>query len=342
MSESTRTEGRSDRSPRGQSTNQSSSSQRPGADADQPTQVPASGWKAVLKRVGPELKSDHVSLLAAGVAFKALLALFPAIVAGITIWSLVSSPDQIVSQLEGAVSALPESAGNLVMDQMRSVASQPTGALTTGLIVSVAIALWSASGGMAGLMEGTTAAYDEVDERSFPIKRGIAIALTLGAILFLLVTVGLITVVPAVLGNLGLGSVVRVLVQIGTFLALALVFMVALAVVYKYGPDRDHPQTKWATPGALVATVLWLIGSALFTVYVNNFGSFGETYGSFAGIIILMLWLLLTAFCILLGAEINSELERQTSQDTTVGEPKPMGQRGANPADTAPGDEEAR
>ena len=310
--------------------------QQPGAGADQPTEIPGGGWKQIGKRVVAEIKDDHLSLLAAGVAFKALLALFPAIVAAISIWSLVAEPQQMVSAAESFASGLPSGASELLTNQVSNVAQSQQSTLSIALAISVALALWSASGGMAGLMEGTNAAYDEVDERKFPIKRGLAILLTLGAIVFLFITVGLLTVLPALLGSLGLGQAARIGVQVGQWVLLTLVMTVALAVIYKVGTDRDDPQFRWASAGAVIATVLWLIGSALFTLYVNNFGSFGETYGTFAGIIVLMLWLFLTAFVILLGAEINAEMERQTDRDTTVGDPQPMGRRGAQPADSKP------
>lgn len=307
-----------------------------GQDADKPSKIPGRGWTAILKRVKSGVKEKHLSLLASGVAFKALLALFPAIVAAVTIWGLVASPEQITQQVEGFSSALPSGAGELLTSQMESVATSGAGTLSLALAISVFIALWSASGGMAGLMEGCTAAYDEVDRRSFPIKRGIALLLTLGAIVFLLVTLGLIAVLPGLLGNLGLSASVQSAVEIGKWPLLAVLVMVALAVLYKHATDRTRPRLRWVTWGAVVATVLWLIGSALFTLYVNNFGQFGETYGTFAGIIVLMLWLFLTSFAVLLGAEINAEMERQTRTDTTVGSPEPLGRRGAAPADTTP------
>jgi membrane protein len=307
-----------------------------GRDAERPSDIPAPGWKAVGKRVVASLKTDHVSLLAAGVAFKGLLALFPSIVALISIWGLVADPGEITEQLGEMTAALPSGAAELLNDQMRSIAAGDPATLGTALIVSVLIALWSASGGMAGLIEGINAAYDEVDRRKFPIKRGLALLLTVGTILGLIVTIGLIAVLPAALGTLGLGRVGELAVRIGTWPALALLAMVGLALLYKVSPDRDQPRMRWVSWGAVIATLLWLIGSAGFTLYVENFGNFGETYGTFAGIIVLMLWLMLTSFIVLLGAEINAEIERQTRRDTTVGEPEPLGQRGANAADTTP------
>jgi membrane protein len=313
-----------------------------GRQASSPTDIPSSGWKAIGRRVATELKNDHVSLLAAGVAFKGLLAIFPTIIAAISIWGLIADPQQVQRQASGFLSALPADAAGLLEEQMTAVASTGSGALSFALAISILLALWSASGGMAGLMEGINAAYNEVDERKFPKKRGIALGLTLGGIVFLLLTLGLIAVLPAISDQLGLGRVGELAVGIGKWPLLAVLVMGALAYLYKVSTDRDDPQLKWTSVGAIVATVLWLIGSGLFTLYVENFGSFGETYGAFAGIIVLMLWLFLTSFIVLLGAEINAEQERQTLKDTTVGEPEPLGSRGARMADTTPDSHEGR
>lgn len=275
---------------------------------------------------------------AGGVAFKALLALFPAIVAAISIWSLVADPQEMAQQAASMTRALPSSAGELIQAQVDDVAQSGRSTLSTALVISVALALWGASGGMAGLMEGASAAYDEVDTRTFPARRGIALLLTLGGVVFLLLSIGLIAVLPPLLDTLPIPQAARIGVRVGQWVVLAALMTVSLAVVYKFGPHRDRAQVRWVSTGAVMATVLWLIGSALFTLYVNNFGEFVATYGAFAGIIVLMLWLFLTAFVVLLGAEINAEMERQTRNDTTVGAPAPMGHRGANPADTIPAD----
>lgn len=309
-----------------------------GRDAQRPSKLGRQGWKAVLGRVVAELKRDHVSLLAAGVAFKSLLALFPAIIAAISIWGLMASPEQMTRQLSRPLSAMPEGAATLVEQQMSDVAGRDPGQLSIALAVAVLIALWSASGGTAGLVEGCNAAYNEVDERGFLRKRGLALLLTLGAIVFLVVTVGLVAVLPAALSDLGLGGTAERVIRIGTWPVLAVLVMGALVTVYKYGPDRATPRTRWVTWGAAIATLLWLAGSAVFTLLVERFGTFGETYGAFAGIIVLMLWLFLAAFVVLLGAEINAEVERQTGVDTTVGSPAPMRARGAVVADTTPRD----
>jgi len=207
------------------------------------------------------------------------------------------------------------------------------GGLTIGLIASLAGVLWSASGGVNGLIEGLNIAYDETDERMFFKKRGLALLLTLGAIIFVSFAVALVAVVPVALDVINLGTFATVIANVLRWPLLAVLAMLALGVIYKVAPDRDNPRFRWVSPGAIVATVLWLIGSGLFSIYVNNFGRYDRTYGALAGVIVLMLWLSVSAFVVLLGAEINSELEAQTRKDTTVGEDRPMGQRQAVKAD---------
>jgi len=307
-----------------------------GRSARTPTDIPPRGWKEVLQRVVGELRRDHVSLLAAGVAFKALLALFPALIAAVSLWGLLADPETITEQISGLVSALPDDIGGIIEQQLTQVAGTGSGALSWTVALSILLALWTASAGMAGLVEGCNAAYDEIDERSFVHKRGLALAFTVGGLVFLLLALGLIAVLPALLGTLGLGPGAELAVRIGQWPILALLAMAVMALIYRYAPDRAEPRFRWVTGGAVLATLVWLVASAAFTVYVEVAGRFTETYGALAGVIVLMLWLYLTAFSILLGAEFNAETERQTTVDTTVGAPRPMGQRGAHVADTHP------
>ena len=313
---------------------QAKARQTDGRDAQKPSEIPSAGWKAIATRVQREIKDDNLSLLAAGVAFKALLALFPALIAVVSIWGLVADEETVTQQITDLTAELPEGAAGLIEDQLTGITTGD--GLGIALLISLATALWAASGGMQGLMQGCSAAYNETDERSFPVKRGVALLLTLGGIIFLLIAIGLIAVLPVVLGQIGLGGPAELAIRIGQWPLLALVAIVSISLVYKIGPDRASPQGKWVTWGAVIGTVLWLIGSALFTLYIENFGNYQETYGAIAGVIILMLWLLLTAFSILVGAEINAEMERQTRVDTTTGDPLPMGEREATVADHTP------
>lgn len=320
-----------------QETRQDTAGDGRGRGAEQPTQVPPKGWLDVLKRTMKEISSDNVSLLAAGCAYFTMLALFPTLIAAVTLYSLVADPATLQEQINGLVAQLPEG-GEIIEEQLRNLTGdggQARAALSFGLVISVAGALWSASGGMAGMMQALNLAYDEDETRKFPQLRGTALALTLGGILVALVAIGLVAVLPALLDSLGLGSVGRIAVTVLRWPLVALVFVGALAVLYRYAPDRDAPKFSWVSPGAIAATLLWLIASGLFSFYISNFGEgYGETYGAIAGVIILLLWLYLSAFIILIGAEFNAELERQTRADTTRGPDAPMGQRRAKAADT--------
>jgi membrane protein len=312
----------------------SDSTQRPGEQAELPTQIPAKGWWQVTRRAFKESSADNVGILAGGIAYAAFLALFPALIAGISLFGLVADPATIAQQAEGVLAALPETAQPLLRDQIVALTQTPSGALSFSLVVSILLALWSASAGTSSLMTGINIAYDEQESRNFLKLRGTALLLTLGAIVFMLLALALVAVVPALLNALQLGTFINVIVQIVRWALLVVLVVVALAVVYRMAPDRDAPQFKWTSIGALVAAALWVLASLGFSFYVNNFGSYNKTYGALAGVVVLLLWLYLTSYIILLGAEINAESEKQTKQDTTTGPPLPMGERRAEAADT--------
>jgi membrane protein len=290
----------------------------------------------ILRRSLKEVGTDHLTLIAGGIAYTWFLALFPGIIAAVLIWGLVADPAQIEQQLSDIAGALPPNAEPLITEQLSAATSQPSGGAGIAVAISIALALWSASAGMAGLIEAINIAYDENEERNFFVKRGLALALTAGFLLFLLIAVGLVAVFPVVLDQFGGGVVVQVAAQVVRWVVLVLVAVVALALLYRLAPDRDAPQMKWLSLGAVVATVLWVLASIGFSLYVSNFSSYGDTYGSLAGVVVLLLWFWITALVVLLGAEINAEMEAQTAHDTTKGEPQPMGQRGAVKADDSP------
>lgn len=302
-----------------------------GRQAEQPREIPKRGWMDVGKRVIAEVKADHVPVIAAGVAFYAWIALIPALIAMIMVYGLVASPDTVTQQIEQLTQSLSQSTAQVIQDPIKAATN--AGGLSVGLLLSLAGVLWSASGGMDGLIKGINIAYDE-ETRSFPKRRGLALLLTLGAIVGVILVFTLITVVPVLLQSLGLGPIVEIAIQVGRWLALLILVMVGLGILYKLAPNRDNPAFKWVSWGAVIAAVLWLLGSAAFSLYVSNFGSYNKTYGALAGVIVLNLWLFLSAFIVLLGAEINSEMEAQTRADTTVGEEQPMGEREAQKADT--------
>ncbi|GAA0578446.1 YihY/virulence factor BrkB family protein [Caenispirillum bisanense] len=309
-------------------------SDRHGRQASKPTDIPKRGLRDVALRVKDQIGDDNISIVAAGIAFFGILSIFPALAALLTLYGLVASPQDVTGQIQTVAGMLPPDVQQIIQDQLQRVASASGGALGFGAIVGLLAALWSASKGMKALVTGIDIAYDEREERGFVKRTLVVLGLTLGAIVFVIVALGVITVVPAVVAALGLPATVEWAVLLGRWPLLVVLVMLALAVVYRVAPDRDEPQWRWVTPGSALAAVLWIVGSILFSLYVRNFGSYNESYGALAGVVMLLLWLYLSAFVVLLGAEVNCEMERQTRHDTTQGHRKPMGQRDAHAADT--------
>lgn len=304
-----------------------------GHEAEKPIEIPKKGWKDIAIRVKDQIKYDHVTVMAAGVAFYFFLTLFPTIAAALSIYGLVMDPAQVEQQMSQLANILPSQAHDMISGILEKNAGKAGEALGWSLALSILLSLWSANKGTKALFEGVNIAYDEIDERSFLKKNGITLLFTLGGIVIGFICISLVVAFPALIDKLGMPAVLETVIQWLRWPILAAIVILAFAAVYKIAPARDDPEFKWTSWGSVIATLLWLAGSLLFTLYVNNFGSFDETYGSFAAVIILMLWFFLTAFVILLGAEINSEMEHQTRKDTTVGKDKPMGQRGAYHAD---------
>ena len=302
-----------------------------GRGADTPQEIPAKGWKDIAKRTGKEVKADQVPLLAAGVAFYVLLALFPAIIAGVSIYGLVADPQTVRDQINRLAETLSPETAKLIGQQVQQVTSSAGGALGLATVIGILTALWSASSGMKALITGVNLAYDEPEGRKFVKLRGLSILMTLAAMVVLAVALALIVGFPAVPDSWP--TVLQWTAAILRFVLLAVLLMAGLAALYRYAPDRDKPKWSWSSPGSVVATVLWVLASVGFSIYVNAFGNYNKTYGALAGVIILMFWLYLTAFVVLVGAELNAEMELQTAKDTTAGPTRPMGDRDAHAAD---------
>jgi membrane protein len=305
-----------------------------GRDAEKPSEIPAAGWKDVAVRVKNAVQEDHTVLAASGVAFWGLLSLIPALAALVSILGLVTSPEDAARRAEDLFGGLPAAAQDLLAEQLESIAGSADSSLTTGLVVSVALALWTASAAVGHLVSAVNVAYDEHDDRNFFVKKGLALGLTLGAILFLAFAVVGLAALPPILDATGLPSSWRTALQLIYWPVLAIGFVVGLAVLYRVGPDRSSPRWKWVSWGAVSALALWIVASVAFRIYTANFASYNETYGSLAAVIVLMLWLLITALAVLIGAEINSEIEHQTAVDSTVEPDRPIGERDAVVADT--------
>jgi len=305
-----------------------------GREAERPQDVPPRGWKDVLRRAWAANSEKNLSLVAGGVTYAVLLALFPGLAALVSIYGLVSDPAQVEKQVNSLTGVLPESSKQLISTELHQLVSASGGALSIGVAVGIVLALWSASRGMSGMITALDIAYDQPERRSFFRFNLVALLLTLGLIVGGLIVIALVAGLPAVLSATGANSGAAWVALIVEWPLLIVFMMVALAVLYRYAPDRDAAQWRWVSPGALVAAVLWILGSILFTVYVSHFGSYNKTYGSLGAIIVLLTWLWLSAYVVLLGAEINAQSERQTRRDTTEGSPEPMGQRRAVAADT--------
>lgn len=304
-----------------------------GREAERPGEIPARGWKDVAVRLKRQLKEDDVPLLAAGVAFFALLALVPTLVALVSLYGLVADPADVQSTVEDSLRAAPAEVRDLVSSQLESIIETSPSGLRVGVAVGLALALWSASSGMKHLMGALTLAYDEVDDRRFLRLRGLALLLTLGAVVVAVLALGAM-VVPDTVDDSGAAGTLRLVLQIARWPVVALVAIVTLSVLYRWAPDRDAARWRWVSPGALVATLVWVVASIGFSIYTANFGSYNETYGALGAVVVLMLWLYITAYVVILGAELNCELERQTLVDTTRGPDRPLGERGAYAADT--------
>jgi membrane protein len=305
-----------------------------GRQAEHPGEIPARGWVDVAKRVKAKSTEDDASLLAGGVAFFSLLALVPALVALVSIYGLFASESTVTDQVGKILGAAPEEVRNLVNEQLRSIVRGSAGGVSLAAAIGIVVALWSASSGMSHLVGAINLAYDEHESRGFVRLRAKSLGLTLGAIVFLVVAFGMIAVLPAALAKTGLAVGARAIVGVLRWILLLLGMLLALSVLYRLAPDRQDARWSWVSPGAIFATVGFLVVSLLFSLYTANFGRYNETYGTLGAIIVVMLWLYLTALMIIVGAELNAELERQTERDSTTGEPRPMGERGAHAADT--------
>jgi membrane protein len=301
--------------------------------ADRPWEMPWRGWKAVIVRTIKELSSDKIGLVAAGCAFWATLALFPAISMLITIYGLLFDPVSVEQQLAVLQRLLPPAAFTLIENRVHELVAQPSHTLTIGLVVSAAVALWSAATGTKAMLSALNMAYEEEERRSFLAFQLEALLMTLCAILTAVFGLAILVGLPTIFGFIGLSAHIKTLIAIAGWVLLVIFVMLSLALLYRFGPSRRPAKWHWVTPGSIAATILWLAASALFSVYVGRFAAYNATYGPLAAVAGVMMWFWVSVYAVLLGAELNAELELQTARDTTPGPPKPMGRRGAFVAD---------
>jgi len=308
----------------------------PGVHAQAPQGIPRRGWVQIAKRAWKESQEDNVSLIAAGVAFYAFLSLFPAAIAGLLLYGLVRDPADAQVQATQWTKNLPADAASVVRKQIEQLTTTSHSSLGIGLVIALLAALWSAAGGVGNLLTALNIAYDEEETRGFVRRKLLALGLTLAGIVFAVLALALVAAAPVVLDDVVGSGPARWGAEAVRWLLLVGAMVVALAVLYRVAPDRSDPTFTWVSVGAVTATVGWIVASVVFSLYVAHFGSYAKTYGAAAGVVVLLLWLWMTIFLVLLGAELNAEAEQQTARDTTTGAPEPLGRRGAVKADTIP------
>jgi membrane protein len=283
-----------------------------------PTEIPASGWKDVLWRTYQGVNDKNLFLVAGGVTYSILLALFPALLALVSFYGLAFDRSQVEQQVNAMAGIMPESARQIIATELHQIVSASGGALGFGAVLGLVFALWTASRGMSGMMSALDIAYGETERRSFLRFNLVALVMTLALIAGGLLAIALIAGIPAMVASLGqdAGGIFKWVALVVEWPVLMVVVMTLLALLYRFAPDRHPPRWRWITPGAVVGTLLWVAGSILFSVYVANFSNYNATYGSLGAVVVLMTWLYLSAFVVLLGAQINAEVEREARTDS--------------------------
>ncbi len=304
-----------------------------GRSADNPAQIPARGWWDVLKRVYAGFNDDRLMTEAAGVTFYTLLAIFPAMATLVSLYGLIADPATVNDQLQSLQGVVPGGGLDIITQQVKALTANPKQALGFAFATGLLTSLWSSNQGIKGLFDALNVVYHEKEKRGIVKRTLVTLAFTFGAIVFIILAMTAIVVVPIVFNYFGFGDWASTLLSAARWPALLVVLAVFLSAVYKFGPSREQARWKWVSWGSAVATLLWLAGSAGFSYYVANFGSYNKTYGSLGAAIGFMTWIWISSIIVLLGGELNAELEQQTERDTTTGAPLPAGQRGAFKAD---------
>jgi membrane protein len=305
-----------------------------GRHATAPWQIPWTGWKDVLWRVYASVNDNRLLAVAAGVVFYSLLAIFPAVAAFVSLYGLIADASTIDAHLSLASGVLPEGAVDLLHEQITKLTSKGGAKLSLGFVVGLCIALWSANAGMKATIDALNVVYDEKEKRSFVKLNLASLLFTLVAIFSLMVALGAVVIAPIVFSVVGLSSLFGLAIAVLRWPLLLVLAAIALAAIYRYGPSRREVRWQWLSVGSVAAALGWLLSSVLFSWYIASFGAYNATYGSLGAAVGMMMWMWISAIVILLGAQLNAEIEHQTARDSTVGVEKPLGRRGAVMADT--------
>ena len=304
-----------------------------GKTADAPIRIPPRGWKEIGLRVFQQMTEDRLLAVAAGVTFYALLALFPAIVALVSLYGLTADLGTLDGHHYAFASVVPASSLVFVREQVARIVTKSDGALGFAFAFGLGVAIWSANAGMKAMFDALNVVYGEREKRSFIMLNLLSLSFTAGALVFVLVAFNAVVVLPIVLSYVWLGGA-EPLLALGRWPALLLIVILGLSALYRYGPSRSPAKWRWITPGSLLAAGLWIAGSLAFSWYAENIATYNETYGSLGAAIGFMTWIWMSGIVVLLGGELNAEIEHQTEVDSTTGRPRPLGARGAQMADT--------
>ena len=307
---------------------------RRGRFAERPSEIPALGWKDILLRVYNGISDDRILANAAGVTYYALLALFPGIAALVSIYGLFADPGAIISHVDAVAGFAPGGAIDVIRDQLARLSAQGGTTLGVSFLIGLVISLWSANSGIKALFDSLNVVYQEEEKRGFIRLNTVTLSFTITTIAFLLVALACVVALPVVLNHFPVPRVTSLLLDIARWPILLALVSLGLTLIYRYGPSRAEPRWQWITWGSAFAAIAWLAASALFSWYAAHFGSFNKTYGSLGAIIGFMTWMWLSIIVVLVGAKLNAEIEHQTARESTVGQPKPLGRRGAKMADT--------
>ena len=305
-----------------------------GRHATHPLQIPWRGWYDIVWRTYREMNSDRLLSIAGGVSFFVLLAIFPAITALVSAYGLFFNTSAITNNLSLLNDIVPDNVLSIVHEQANRIASNSGRTLSIGIVVGIVASLWSAMSGVKAIIDALNVIYEQNESRSFIKLNLVALVFTVGGLATFLLAIAAIVVMPLILSPIGLGSLTGTLTRIARWPVLLIVLLFGLAVLYRYGPDRRAARWQWVTVGSIFAAVTWIIASFLFSWYLASFANYNATYGSLGAVIGLMIWLWISTIVVLLGAELNAEIEHQTARDSTIGAEKPLGARGAVMADT--------
>lgn len=305
-----------------------------GRDAKSPGEIPVRGLRDVFWRVIEAIMADRVTLIAAGVTYYLLLSLFPALAALVALYGFVADPSTIMGHVGFLASVFPPGSFDLILNQLTALTLQKASTLSFAFFAGLVVAIWSANSGMKAIFDAMNVAYREKEKRSFVRLNLLSLTFTFGGLIIAIVLIAAIGVLPAVLSYLWLDRWQELLARFARWPLVLVLVGCGIALIYRFGPSRAQAKFRWLNWGVVLSTLLWMSASILFSFYIENFANYNATYGTLGALIGMMVWVWISVIILIVGAELNAELEHQTACDSTTGSPQPMGNRGAFVADT--------